>query len=127
MERYPHVNCSLFSFILPFMLSPLSFNRHSKYSVVCSETSLPLLAHTQHVAALLCSGVLWLGLCGRTGGGVSSITNNKCCLLLVMCNCGQTTALCIKKTTAHTLAAIILVYSLKQKKLLEIECLSGHQ
>lgn len=69
------------------MLLPLGFERHSKYSVVSSETSLPpslpLLTETQHVAAPLCSGVLWLGLCG-VGGGVSSITNNKCCLLLAM-------------------------------------------
>lgn len=64
---------------------------------MCRETSLPLLPHTQHVAALLCSRVLWLGLRNRNGGGVSSITNNKHCLLSVMCNCRKTRALYEKK------------------------------
>lgn len=53
----------LFGFVQPFMLSALGLEGHSKYSVVCGETCPPLLARTQHVAALLCSGALWLGLC----------------------------------------------------------------
>lgn len=75
------------------MLLLPGLKRPSKYSAVRSEC-LSL------VAALLCSGALWLGLRGNDGGGVSSMTNNNHCLLLAKhFSDGQTKALC-KKATA---------------------------